>query len=370
MSDRLSDVAALVQQESGIRLRSSQHDALRGALARMDVTPAELLRAASDGERRGAAVERLLDEVSVQETYFFRALPELEAIDWPTLQRRAAERGRRQVSVWNPACSSGAEAFTLLMLAAEALGGAPPPVRVLATDIAAGALARVAAAHYRRRTVRRVPRAVRERWLVPGDGGFEVVPELRAAVEPRRHNLVREPPPGEGAFDLIVCRNVLIYFEPEQVRATLRSLRTALAPSGELVLGAADRLVEGIARPPRRGRRQRARRAPRAAAARSSTRTPVELPTPPAPLNSDTLYAEGVAHLAASAPAEAVQALRQAVYLAPGHAAAAFQLGRAHEAAGAGRAASRAYAQALEATDDGDLAAACRTRMAALREVA
>ena len=154
------------------------------------------------------------------------------------------------------------------------------------------------------------------------------------------------------------------------MRTTLRSLRAALAPGGELVLGAADRLVEGIAHPARRARRRRPRRPPRAAAARSTAGTPADLPAPPAPLDPDTLYAEGVAHLAASDPAEAVQALRQAVYLAPGHAAAAFQLGRAHEAAGAGRAASRAYAQALEATDDGDLAAACRTRMAALREVA
>src|SRR5205823_9689969 len=72
------------------------------------------------------------------------------------------------------------------------------------------------------RTVRRVPPAVRDRWLVRGDGGFEVVPELRAAVEPRRHNLVLEPPPGEGAFDLVVCRNVLI--RSEEHTSELQSL--------------------------------------------------------------------------------------------------------------------------------------------------
>jgi tetratricopeptide (TPR) repeat protein len=241
-------------------------------------------------------------------------------------------------------------------------------VRILATDIAPSALARVAAARYHGRAINRVPPSRQQRWLLPtpsDPGTFEVRPDLRACVEPRRHNLVRDPapPPGEGKFDLIVCRNVLIYFEPDQVRHVVAGLERALTLGGTMVLGAADRLVAHV--PGLTQRTARALPAPRGDAKSALHTTATVLADDP--LDPEALYVRGVAYLSAGDAEAAVRTLRRALYVAPRMAPAAFSLGRAHEQTDSHRAAARAYRQALGADGlDPDTATACRARLAAL----
>ena len=152
-------------------------------------------------------------------------------------------------------CATGEEAYSLVLLAAESLGTAEPPVDVLATDVSESALEAAREARYRGRSVTGLSQRLRERYFTEEDQLWSPVEVLRAPVRFARHNLVRDPAPplGEGRFDLITCRNVLIYFDRPTVDAVIASLERALEPDGVLLLGAADALQAplGTSRRPR-----------------------------------------------------------------------------------------------------------------------
>jgi chemotaxis protein methyltransferase CheR len=389
MTDDLRTLARVVQRMSGIALRDGQLGSLRAALRRIDpqLEPAELL-GESDPLRRGPLLDRLVDEVTVNETFFLRHAEELDAIEWPAMAARAAAAGRGAVRVWSAACSSGEEPYSLALLAAEALGSARSPVDILGTDISGTALGRARRAVYNARSVRLVSPARRERWFAPIGGGLSVGADLRAVVRFERHNLVRDPipPGGEAPFDLIVCRNVLIYFDAPTVTRIRAALSEALMPGGRLLLGTVDRLGTTPSPPrertpavrsprhPRPERRARARRAPspRERAAPGTGRAP--------DANAEAALEAGMRALGDGDVPGAVQALRRALYLEPSLAVAALQLGRAHEALGDVAGARRSYWRALrlaEEADDpatrlydrvgaADVAAACRARLTVL----
>jgi chemotaxis methyl-accepting protein methylase len=328
-------------------------------------------------------LERLIDEVTVNETFFFRQPDELEAIEWRTLLAAAADAGSPVVRIWVAACSTGEEAYTLAMLAGEAFGTAEPPVSILATDISTGALDRARAGRYRGRTVRTLDENMRRRWFVPDGDALAAGEALRGLVEFRRHNLVRDPVPAEGRFDLIACRNVLIYFDGETVERAIATLEGGLAPAGMLLLGAADRLCDSARRlaNPASSRPERAapvaRRELRSPLGRDQTAIapPPELATALAaanegelrdaldvtdrlleanPLDADAYFVRGLAELGLGDTDAAVSSLRRALYVDPSFGLAAFKLARAQELRGDRAAAARAYEQALHTLDPED----------------
>ena len=133
-------------------------------------------------------------------------------------------------------------------------------VDVLGTDVSHAALAGAADGRYRERAVRALEPDLRSRYFHrAADGSYVVGDLLRSLVRFRPHNLARDPgpPPGEACFDLITCRNVLIYFSPPLVSTVIDSLDASLRPGGALMLGAADalhRLDHGRPRPVTPGR--------------------------------------------------------------------------------------------------------------------
>jgi chemotaxis protein methyltransferase CheR len=163
----LERLAAFVREESGIRLGKHQHDFLQSALDRVGAgsDPDAFLLRLTEPLDRAALVTRLIEEVTVKETSFLRDRAQLMAIDWPALLERARTRGSAHVRVWTAACATGEEAYSLALLAAEAFAPAPAPVRILATDISADALAHARAGRYRARSVRDLGAATRQRWL-------------------------------------------------------------------------------------------------------------------------------------------------------------------------------------------------------------
>lgn len=389
MSGPLEELAALVLRESGMVIRASQLPALAAAVRRVEpgMTPERLLSELQRTDAREAVVGRLIDEVTIKETFFLRHREELEAVDWRAIAARAMGAGRTSVRVWSAACASGEEPYSLAMLALEAFAPGPAPVDVLATDIATSSIARARAGRYGARSIRHVDPAMRARWFTEGPGGLTVGGAVRELVRFGRHNLLSDPIPplGEPPFDLVVCRNVLIYFELDAVRETIRRLRAALVPGGTLILGAADRLTGGPELPPVRAEpvapdRRRTPQRPRTTGPeRRVARRDRRAVPPPAPASDATSeYERGSAALAAGDAAGAADALRRALYLDPSHAAAAFLLARAHETRGDATAARRSYYQALalleEAPDEvagvarRDLESAARARLSALAE--
>ena len=249
--------------------------------------------------------------------------------------------------MWSAACATGEEAYSLALLAAEAFAPALPPVRILGTDISPLALAHARIGRYRSRSLRDVDAAARARWLHEDGDRMVVGDPLRALVTFARHNLVRDPfpPLGEAPFDLILCRNVLIYFDTPTVGRVLASFESAREPSGALVLGAADVLCAsasriGVVPPP--------------PAARPPLRRPLGRPAPPASppaVGAASDFERGLEELERDQPAAAVTSLRRALYAEPDFGLAAFKLGGAHEALGDVASAVRAYRQALRALD-------------------
>jgi chemotaxis protein methyltransferase CheR len=386
-------IAELIGRETGIAIGSAQMSSLRAALERAAPgrRAAEVLSELPDDR---VLLQRVIDEVTVNESYFFRHLNELRAIDWRGLLETAQDG---VVRVWSAASAAGEEAYTLAILAAEAFGS-DPPVSILASDICGPALVHGRAARYPMRSLREVPAAVRERHFVPAGDRLEVRSGLRRLVRFRRHNLVLDsaPPLGEERFDLILCRNVLIYFDAPTAERTTAELESALRPGGQLILGAADRLCGGPARrrpqrakppapPPRPRPKPRRVQEARKAVAEWSLEQSGEDAARAAhedPLDVEAHFVQGVAELARGDAAAAVASLRRALYLDPLFGLAAFKLGRAHEALGQPDAARRAYSRALKALapDDprsralaenvslADVAQACHARISALTQ--
>jgi chemotaxis protein methyltransferase CheR len=406
----LAGIADLVRRETGIVLPAAREAAVRAAMERAapGLGAAAFVRATADPAGGRGLVDRLIDEVTNQETSFVRDRGQLGKIAWQALLQGARAAGRARIRVWSAGCASGEEAYTLALLAAEAFAPALAPVDVLGTDISGAALGAAVTGRYHERAVRALEPSLRSRYLQrQADGAYLVGDRLRGMVRFRRHNLAREqiPPVGEVRFDLVTCRNVLIYFPAPLVDVVIDSLASSVLPGGMLLLGAADALQRPSSRPvPAAGRRPgspRARqpglrrplsrepsrsREQRLAAAlgaadkgdRDGARAQVASLLADDPLDAEAHFIDGLVELEAGDPARAAAALRRALCTDALFALAAFSLGRAYDALGDAPAARRAYERALrtidaddqryermlQQVDIGDVAAACRTRLA------
>jgi chemotaxis protein methyltransferase CheR len=385
MSDAVDRIAELIHRESGVRLPGDRRSSIVGrALA--SATPeldaeAFLSRVGGDSD----SLARLLDVITVKETFFHRDETQLRAIDWRALAERAHDRGSGRIDVWAAGCATGEEPYTLALLALQTFGDVEPPVRILGTDISRTAIGDAERGRYRERSLRLVPPWQRKlHFESTADGTTRIGESARRLVRFAQHNLVQDaiPDPGAGGFDIVLCRNVLIYFDAPTVAVVVDRLREALGPDGTLVLGAADTLCLTAASLEQLDRRTTvalpSQEPPRGKPRR---RPPVALvPEPLDPVDDATShFLHGLLALQRGEADAAVAALRRALYLEPTLAAASFQLARGHEAAGDPQAAIRAYEQTLrtiaehpegdlllEQVDPADIAFACHHRIAAL----
>ena len=230
----LADVEAALRDACGITLT----DGLRGSLADACQRAAAAARLAPDAfvarlrARDARCLTALVEASVIGETYFFRHPEQFDALR--ALLFDVAPRGRA-LSIWSAGCATGEEPYTIAM-ALLASGRAECGDRILATDVSARALAAARDGVYGPWSLRRLGAAARERFFEGLPPRVSVREDVRAAVEFASHNIVRDPPPAMG-FDLVVCRNVLIYFERETAEAVAARLAGAVAPGGLLLLG-------------------------------------------------------------------------------------------------------------------------------------
>lgn len=192
--------------------------------------------------------QRLLDEVTIQETHFFRNPPQVRALRThvlPELLRHADAHGRR-LRVWSAGCSTGEEPYSTAMMLRELLPSmAGWDVKVVATDVSERALAAARSGRYGARSVQMAtPEEMARFFVAHPDGTHEVRQEVRELVEFRHHNLVTESVPfaPDEQVDLVLCRNVTIYFSRDTTRALMSRLHTALRDGGYLFLGHSETL--------------------------------------------------------------------------------------------------------------------------------
>ncbi|MGC3997962.1 MAG: CheR family methyltransferase [Anaeromyxobacter sp.] len=259
-AEQLAEVAAVLKERVGLNIRPDGFTALRIAIAaRLEERGGEVTRylallrsAAGDDELR-----LLLPLVTVGKTSFFRDDRQFQALSalLPGLLERAQGGGRR-VAIWSAGCATGEEPYSIAMSAVEA-GARPEDLELLATDVNPEAVAFAARGSYEARRVREIPAALLGRHFdredVAGEGArFHVRASLRRLITAiRPHNLVSASVPraADGPWDLIFCRNVIIYFDTPTTQQVLSAFHEALAPGGYLFLGYSEslfRIFEGF----------------------------------------------------------------------------------------------------------------------------
>jgi chemotaxis protein methyltransferase CheR len=247
---------ALIYQKTSIHMREGKQilvsNRLRRRLVELNLSSYEeyydLLTSAPGAQ---AEMQRFIDAVSTNETYFFREgnhFTALERVILPELFRT-----RDLVRIWSAGCSTGEEVYTLLMVAdraCEARSGRA--VQIIGTDISTTVIQRARAGVYGERSLRLVPHQALTRYFEPAPDGtgatgrapgtWAVRREARSRVDFRVHNLFTDEPPAEG-INVIFCRNVMIYFDkPTQTRLVDGIFARAIHPDGYLFIGHSESL--------------------------------------------------------------------------------------------------------------------------------
>lgn len=182
-----------------------------------------------------------LSAITTNETYFFRN----ERL-WETIQQRLLpeflanhERTNRTIKIWSAAASSGEEAYTLAIVLREAIKPFNAwKVNIVASDISKKVLDAAKQGRYGEYAVAKMPPKLKSRWFTPVDDKFQVKDEIRKMVRFTHHNL-RDPFP-LGGFDLVLLRNVLMYFDTAMKVRVLHVTSSAVAPGGYLFIGDVD----------------------------------------------------------------------------------------------------------------------------------
>ena len=190
---------------------------------------------------------RVMDALSVQETYFWREADHFRALAGAIIPR-LLERQRRVIRIWSIPCASGEEPLSIAMALSETNAFAAAHIEIHASDASEAALAKARGRRYGRRSFRQLPEVMRDKYFTrSGDKDeWTVNDDLYARVTSwSRVNIVN---PAErdshAASDVIFCRNLFIYFTPACVREVAQSLERAMHSPGYLCVGAAESLLK------------------------------------------------------------------------------------------------------------------------------
>jgi chemotaxis protein methyltransferase CheR len=243
-------LGALLEARTGQQLTMSRRwrieTALQPLMRERDIASLDGLVAAlvARGDERlaDAVVEALLNN----ETFFFRDRQAFELLLGPALRRLETERRReRRLAIWCAGCSTGQEAYSIAMHFAEQKARwSGWTIDIFASDVARGAIDQARGGVYSQFEVQRGLSVMQMmRWFeeMPG-AAWRIAPELRRAVRFEVGNLVGPSAPA-ARFDIILCRNVLLYFSPEVRRAAFDRLAAAAVDDAVLMLGAGETVI-------------------------------------------------------------------------------------------------------------------------------
>lgn len=215
-----------------LRVRATQHGLTgRGYLDRL-------------GTAWNSELSALAEAVTINETYFFRNIEQFHVLAEVALPERIRARsGERRLRLLSVGCSTGEEAYTLAMVAAERVDPAWD-VSIVGLDVNRAALRIAAAGRYSRWSLRETPAAAQQRWFQSSADGVEIDERLRGRVRFLEYNVAGDDPLlfAPDTYDVVFCRNLLMYLTPPTVAAAVTRITRALAPGGYLFLGHTDSL--------------------------------------------------------------------------------------------------------------------------------
>lgn len=190
----------------------------------------------------GAEFQSFVEQMTTNETYFFRDYPQLECFANEALDRVAAAKrkvGDYTLNIWCAACSTGDEAYTLAIILDACLDDFSKwKIRLVASDIDTEVLAVARAGVYGDRNVKDVPAVYRDKYFTLGPGGYRIDPRIQQMVAFEQLNFMdRDRMRKHRTFDFVFCRNVLIYFDDVSRKQVLGHFYDALVPGGFVFLG-------------------------------------------------------------------------------------------------------------------------------------
>ena len=242
-------LAGLLEARTGQQLTMSRRWRIETALSsllreRSIATLDELITILVMGKEPSLS-QRVVEALLNNETYFFRDRTPFDQLGRAALPALAElRRDSKRLRIWSAGCSTGQELYSIAMLFAE------DPVRwhgwsidLMGSDVSETAVNRAREGLYTQFEAQRglaVTQMIR--WFTEGEDGWRVAESLRRNVRFQVHNIL-EAPPHPGEFDIILCRNVLLYLSGDKKRAAFDRLASALAPDGWLMLGAGETVI-------------------------------------------------------------------------------------------------------------------------------
>jgi chemotaxis protein methyltransferase CheR len=189
--------------------------------------------------------DRVMNALSVQETYFWREMDQIKALVEEIVPAFFAAHPGRALRIWSAACATGEEPISIAMALNEAGWLARGPIQIVASDASENAIARARAGKYGKRSFRTLPEDLRRRYFTPVDACWQVSPELHSRIRWRKANLMA---PGEvtdlAQSPVIFCRNVFIYFSESSIGAVVNRFFELMPSRGYLMVGASESLFK------------------------------------------------------------------------------------------------------------------------------
>lgn len=181
-------------------------------------------------------MEEFLDRMTINVSEFFRNYKRWEVLETKILPRLL--KGSTSIKVWSAACSTGEEPYTLSMMLSKYIPLSKGSIT--ATDIDKNALQRARNGVYPERSLSEIPEELKRSYFTQEGQLFKLNEEVKRSVTFKQQNLLSDP--FEGKYDLIVCRNVLIYFTEEAKNLLYKKFNASLKPGGVLFVGSTEQI--------------------------------------------------------------------------------------------------------------------------------
>lgn len=186
---------------------------------------------------------RVMDAFSVQETYFWRELAQIQALTRVVVPRWFEARPGT-LRIWSAACASGEEPYSIAMALVEA-GLGSHPIEICASDASEAALERARGAIFRERAFRALPESLRQKYFTRVADGWQLDREITRRVRFDRANITAPAEIADFArAPVVFCRNVFIYFSADAIRRTLASFAERMPAGAHLFVGASESLLK------------------------------------------------------------------------------------------------------------------------------
>ena len=245
-SEEYKKISGIIKEKSGIRLEPRDHKRMAHlAKERAKTLRLKPLREYIKYLKSGndiAELDELINKITVPETYFFRDSNQYDALRHYILPKLLASKKENKISIWSAGCSTGEEAYTIAVIIAWSIPDLRLwDIKIIGTDINRISIEKAKEGVYTKNSFRGVKEELVNGYFVETTKGMKIKEPMRSLVRFETFNMKLD----EGAifpdkyrkFDIVFCRNVLIYFEKEVIRNIFNGFRNSLLPGGYLILG-------------------------------------------------------------------------------------------------------------------------------------